>query len=226
MTTQLPAAVLWDMDGTIVDTEPYWMAAETELVESFGGTWSHEQALGMVGQGLDYTAGCLRAEGVDLSDDEIQQILTGRVIEQVREHVPWRPGARELLTELRAKNVRTALVTMSLRSLAELVVAAIETGGLAAPFDVIVSGDDVENPKPHPEPYLAAAAQLGVAPEDCLAIEDSHPGLASAVASGAVSIGVPHVVPIAEGPGHTIWSSLDGRTVADLAAAFESERSQ
>ena len=152
------------MDGTIVDTEPYWMAAEIELVESFGGSWSHEQALGMVGQGLDFTAGCLRAEGVALSDDEIQQILTGRVIEQVREHVPWRPGARELLTELRAKNVRTALVTMSLRSLAELVVEAIETAGLPRPFDAIVSGDDVDNPKPHHDGHVPYQRGSPVAP--------------------------------------------------------------
>ncbi|MGV8885121.1 MAG: HAD family hydrolase [Microbacteriaceae bacterium] len=225
MTTVQPAAILWDMDGTIVDTEPYWMAAETELVESFGGVWTHDDALGMVGQGLMVTAEAMRARGVDLSDHDITQALTVRVMEQVRAHVPWRPGARELLTELRASEMKTALVTMSLRSLAELVVDAIVAAGLENPFDAIVSGDDVVNPKPHPEPYVAAAALLGVAPEDCVAIEDSVPGLESAVASGAVSIVVPHVIAIDEGPTHIVWPSLDGRTVADLAAAFTSERS-
>ena len=212
------------MDGTIVDTEPYWMAAEIELVESFGGSWTHDDAIGMVGQGLDFTAAALRSHGVDLTDEQIVLSLTGRVIEQVREHVPWRPGAYELLSELRGAGVKTALVTMSWRNLAEFVVEAIETAGLATPFDAIVSGDDVENAKPHPEPYLRAAELLGVAITDCVAIEDSTPGLASAVASGAVAIAVPHVVPIAAAPEHISWPSLDGRTVADLVAAFESER--
>ncbi|TBN58519.1 HAD family phosphatase [Glaciihabitans arcticus] len=211
------------MDGTIVDTEPYWMDAEIALVESFGGTWTHEDALTVVGQGLWHTARVMRSRGVVLTDDEIIEALTARVMEQVREHVPWRPGARDLLDALKHAGVKTALVTMSMRSLAELVVEAIRADGLDTPFEVVVSGDDVEHAKPHPEPYLTAAALLGVDIADCIAIEDSEPGLASAIASGAVSIGVPHMVPLSSAPTHHLWPSLDGRTVADLATAFESE---
>jgi len=215
-----PAAVLWDMDGTIVDTEPYWMLAETELVESFGGTWTHEDALQLVGSGLWHSARVLQSHGVKLGEDEIIEALTTRVIEQVRVLVPWRPGAKELLLELHEKGIPSALVTMSIRRLAVLVVELIDFPA----FQAIVAGDDVEHSKPHPEPYLKGAAALGFEATECVAIEDSSTGLASAVASGAVSIGVPLMVPISEGPGHTIWPSLAGRTVADLAAVFTSGR--
>jgi HAD superfamily hydrolase (TIGR01509 family) len=208
------------MDGTIVDTEPYWMRAETLLVESFGGTWSHEDALALVGQGLWHSARLLQARGVALAEDEIIQGLTRSVMEQIRVAVPWRPGAMELLAELRAAGIPTALVTMSLRSLAELVVESMSFPA----FDAIVSGDDVTHAKPHPEPYLRGAELLGVAVADCVALEDSEPGLASAVASGAVSIGVPHMVPIPESDGHTLWPTLAGRTLHDLFGVFAAAR--
>jgi HAD superfamily hydrolase (TIGR01509 family) len=208
------------MDGTIVDTEPYWMRAETLLVESFGGTWSHEDALALVGQGLWHSARLLQARGVALAEDEIIQGLTRSVMEQIRVAVPWRPGAMELLAELRAAGIPTALVTMSLRSLAELVVESMSFPA----FDAIVSGDDVTHAKPHPEPYLRGAELLGVAIADCVALEDSEPGLASAVASGAVSIGVPHMVPIPESDGHTLWPTLAGRTLDDLSGVFAAAR--
>ena len=142
------------MDGTLVDTERYWMAAEEELVESFGGRWTHEDALGLVGSGLWESARVFQAAGVDLDADTIVARLTARVQEQLAEHgVPWRPGARELLEALRVASVPTALVTMSVRSMADDVVRAIPFEA----FDVIVTGDAVGNAKPHPEPYLTAA---------------------------------------------------------------------
>jgi HAD superfamily hydrolase (TIGR01509 family) len=209
------------MDGTIVDTEPYWMRAETLLVESYGGTWNHEEALSLVGQGLWHSARILQAKGVALSEDEIIQTLTASVMEQIRVAVPWRPGALELLTEIRDAGLKAALVTMSLRSLAELVVSLIEFPA----FDAIVSGDDVTHSKPHPEPYLRGAELLGVDILDCVAFEDSLPGLASAVASGAVSIGVPHMVAIDESTEHTIWPTLAGRNLSHLIDIFVAARS-
>ena len=214
-THAMPAAVLWDMDGTLVDTEPYWMASEQELVRSFGGTWTHDDGLLLVGQGLWTSAAILQSRGVDLPADEIVYGLTERVREKLAgEGVPWRPGARELLQSLRERGVRTALVTMSVRSMAEQIVAAIPFDA----FDVIVSGDEVSEPKPHPEPYLRATQILGIEPGEAVAIEDSLVGLASAVASGATAIGVPHIVPLPESDEHTLWESLDGRTADDIAA--------
>ncbi len=210
-----PAAVFWDLDGTLVDTEPYWMASETELVASYGGTWTHEDGLQLVGLGLWNSAEILKARGVRLTPDEIVQWLTTRVQQKLdTEGVPWRPGARELLQDLRERGVPTALVTMSVRRMAEQIVAHIPFDA----FDAIVSGDEVTEPKPHPEPYLRAAALLGVDARDAVAIEDSLVGLSSAVASGAATIGVPHIVPLPEADAHTLWTSLEGKTADDVVA--------
>lgn len=212
-----PAAVLWDMDGTLVNTEPYWISAETELIESFGGSWTHEEALQLVGSGLFTSATILRAKGVDLPEDEIIDRLTDRVMEQLVEFgIPWRPGARELLLALREEGIPTALVTMSISRMAHHVADHLGFVG----FDAVVAGDDVTESKPHPEPYLRGAGILGVDPADCLSIEDSEPGILSASAAGTVVIGVPFMVDLPEGVAHALWPTLAGRTVADLAGVF------
>jgi len=202
------------MDGTLVDTERYWMAAEEELVASFGGRWTHEDALGLVGMGLWESARIFQAAGVELDADTIVHRLTDRVKQQLEESgVPWRPGARELLESLRAASVPTALVTMSIRTMAEVVVEAIPFDA----FDVLVTGDAVGHPKPHPEPYLAAAEALGVDVHDCVAIEDSPAGLTSAWSAGAVTVGVPNFLSLDEAPAHVLWPTLADKTVDDVA---------
>ncbi len=191
----LPAAVLWDMDGTLVDTEPYWMRAEHELVESFGGTWSHELAVQLVGNPLRVSAEfILDNSPVDLGVDEVVHRLQSRVIEQIGERVPWRPGARELLAGCREAGVRCALVTMSWTDLAA---AVVEAAGREA-FEIVVTGDRVTHGKPHPEPYETAVRQLGVRAEECVALEDSPTGVRSAVAAGVPTLAIPHVVPVPE----------------------------
>jgi HAD superfamily hydrolase (TIGR01509 family) len=220
VTELMPAAVLWDMDGTLVDTEPYWMQAEIELVASFGGIWTAQDGLTLVGSGLWYSAGVLRDRGVALGLDEIVTRLTDRVLEQVEVEVPWRPGALELLAELKAARIRTALVTMSIRRMAEHVAGSAPAGT----FDVIVAGDEVTHSKPHPEPYLRGAQLLEVAAHDCVAVEDSWPGLESAAAAGAVCIGVPLHVSLPDDVSYTVWDTLDGKGLADLADVFQSAR--
>ena len=217
------AAVLWDMDGTLVDTEPYWMAAETPLIESFGGSWSHEQALGLVGMGLEDSARILQDAGVRMSTDAIIDHLTGEVMRQLSETgIPFRPGARELLASLRAAGIKTGLVTMSMRRMAQTVVDLIDFEA----FDVIIAGDDATRPKPFPDPYLQACELLGVAPEATVAIEDSPNGLRSAVASGASVIGVPLMVSLTGAGAHTLWETLDGRTADDVVDFHQNHRAR
>ena len=215
MTSPTLAAVLWDMDGTLVDTEPYWMNAETPLVEAHGGSWSHEQALGLVGLGLEDSARIFQEAGVRMGVHEIIDHLTDDVMRQLAETgVPFRPGAREMLAALKEAGIRTALVTMSMRRMATTVVDLIDFDA----FDVIIAGDDATRPKPHPDPYLQACAALGVDPTEVVAIEDSPNGLRSAVASGAASIGVPLMVSLEGAGAHALGPSLEGRSVDDLRA--------
>ncbi|HEY9307859.1 MAG TPA: HAD family phosphatase [Microbacterium sp.] len=217
------SAVLWDMDGTLVDTEPYWMAAETPLIESFGGTWSHEQALGLVGLGLEDSARILQETGVRMSTDAIIDHLTDDVMRQLNvTGVPFRPGARELLANLRDAGIKTGLVTMSMRRMAQTVVDLIDFEA----FDVVIAGDDATRPKPFPDPYLQACEALGVAPHETVAIEDSPNGLRSAVASGAAVIGVPLMVSLTGAGAHTLWDTLDGRTADDVIAFHAAHRAR
>jgi len=211
----LPAAVLWDMDGTLVDTEPYWIVEETLLVTEYGGSWTEEDAHSLVGNDLIASANYIReVGGVPLPAEEIIDRLLERVIERVKVKMPWRPGARELLADLNARGVPCALVTMSYQNLAQAVVATLPTGS----FRTVVAGDDVTHGKPHPEPYLLAAERLGVTPEHCVAIEDSLVGVTSAESAGVAVLAVEHLVPIPPGPGRTVANSLKGWTVEDLSA--------
>lgn len=205
------------MDGTIVDTEPYWIEAEHDLVAAHGGEWSHAKAMQLVGQSLMFSAGILQDAGVKLERREIIDTLTAHVISRVRIAVPWRPGARELLDELHSAGVRCALVTMSEAPLAREIVASLPKPY----FDFLVTGDTVTNGKPHPEAYLKAVELLqqqdpGLTLDECVALEDSEPGVAAAVTSGVVTVAIPHIMPLPDDPRRATWDTLAGRTVADL----------
>lgn len=205
-----PAAVLWDLDGTIVDTEPLWMAAETALAARHGATWTEEDGLALVGSDLLDAAHLIEARiGSGLRPQQIVDHLVGELGEAMRRDQPWRPGAPELVRALAEAGVPQALVTMSYRSIAAPVVEAL-------PFDAVVTGDEVTRGKPHPEPYLAAARLLGVDPADCLAVEDSATGAASADAAGCVVLVVPHMVAVPDGPRRLVRPSLAGLDVSLL----------
>jgi HAD superfamily hydrolase (TIGR01509 family) len=196
------------MDGTLVDTEPYWMAAETALVQSFGGTWTHEQAMQLVGNGLIDSATILQSAGVDMDADAIVQHLTDAVRDALRtQGVPFRPGSRELLIDLHAAGMRSVVELLDFDA-----------------FEVIVAGDDVTEPKPHPEPYLLAARLLGIDIEDAVVIEDSPTGLRAGAASGAIVLGVPHMVPLDGIGAHDLWPTLQDRTAADVIELFAAHR--
>ncbi len=209
----LPAAVLWDMDGTLIDSEPYWMAEEHDLVESHGGVWTEEHGKALVGNALEVSAQyILDHTPVDLTVEGVIDRLMHGVMRRVRADVPWRPGARELLGELRAAGVRNALVTMSWRPFTDLLVELLPAGS----FDIVVPGDTVQHGKPHPEPYLTAAGLLGVDVADCVAIEDSPSGVRSAVAAGVPTIAVPHVVAVPTMAGAVQVPTLLGVRPEDL----------
>ncbi|HET8598736.1 MAG TPA: HAD family hydrolase [Segeticoccus sp.] len=213
----LPAAVLWDMDGTLVDTEPYWMAEEQALVESHGGVWTHEHAMQLVGNDLMVSAQFIIDHSpVTLSAPQVVQALLAGVVRRVKEHAPWRPGALELLEGLVTADVPCVLVTMSWRELAEAVLSDLPSGT----FSHVVTGDEVEHGKPHPAPYLTAARLVGAELADCLAIEDSPPGVASAVAAGVRTIAVPHAVPVPVMPGAVQVPTLAGLGPHDLLPLF------
>ncbi len=205
------------MDGTLVDTEPYWIEVEFALVAEYGGTWSMEHALNLVGNDLLVSAEYIRQHAsVDLPPEVILDRLLDGVIARIEEEVPWRPGARELLAGLGRAGVPCALVTMSYERFVAPVLAALPAGT----FATVVTGDAVTVGKPHPEPYLRAAAELGVDAGDCLAIEDSNTGAKSAVAAGCTVLVVPNHVPVLEGERRVFVEALTEVEVGDLGAFF------
>lgn len=208
-----PAAVLWDMDGTLVDTEPYWLAAESELAAAYGGTWTREDGLALVGTSLLAGGEVLRQRvGLPLTTEEVVERLLDGVVARVEHEVPWCPGARETLAMLAEAGVPCALVTMSYQRFVEPVLAGLPDDTFAA----VVTGDAVANGKPHPEPYLTAARLLGIPPERCVAVEDSTPGATSAQAAGCRVLVVPNHAPVGPAPGRTFRESLVGLTLGDL----------
>ncbi len=212
------SAVLWDMDGTLVDTEPYWIESEFEVVDRFGnGGWSDAHAHALVGMDLRDAARYMQQHGdVTLSVEEIVNALLDGVVARVQQRIPWRPGARELLAELGRRRVPCALVTMSWRRFVDAILPSLPDGS----FQAVVSGDDVRRGKPHPEPYLEGARHLQVAPSHCLALEDSPTGARSAQAAGCVVTAIPNVVAVPADAAHHHLPTLSGVGVDDLERIF------
>lgn len=196
------------MDGTLVDSEKVWDIALNELARRAGGTLSLEARHAMIGSSMSRSMRLMREDlgQPDRPEEPDVAWLTDRVFELFAEGLVWRPGAYELLREVRAAGIPTALVTSTGRKLVEV---ALDTLGREN-FDVVVCGDEVRTPKPDPEPYRTAAGLLGVRIEDCVAIEDSPTGVASAVASGAKVLGVPAELELPPTTGVRLLSTLEG----------------
>ena len=206
------------MDGTLIDSEPYWMKSEGSFAKANNSNWTEQDGLSLVGMSLYDSSKIIKERvGSDLEPEQIIQKLTDDVAAQLKQEIFWRPGARELLLLLRQNRIKTALVTMSMHRMAKQVADSI---GFNA-FDLIIAGDDVRLGKPHPEPYLKAAELLGEKPEDCVAFEDSQTGLRSAEAANTKAVGIKNIVEIPMEPGRVIWPTLEGVTISDLQRLFK-----
>jgi HAD superfamily hydrolase (TIGR01509 family) len=215
---RLPKAVLWDMDGTLIDSEPHWMRSERELAAKHDAVWSEEDGKALVGLSLTASSKIYKDKlGLEITSEEIIEEWTTSVTDGLKQEIIWRPGAKELLKDLRRRGIKTALVTMSLRSMALQVVDAIDFEA----FDVVVAGDDVIHGKPHAEPYLKAAQLLGVHPAECVAFEDSISGILSAEAAGTKAVGIPNVMMIPAREDRILWDTLEGKTIKDLRNLFK-----
>lgn len=218
-----PAAVLWDFDGTLVDTEPIWIRAEFDLAEELGGQWSEALAHQLVGNALIDSGRFIVAQldRPDLTPEWVVTRLIEHVLAVVRTApIPWRPGARELLDDLRRHGIPCALVSASYRSLLDAVVDRIPSGTFAC----IIAGDAVTHGKPHPEPYLNACAELKVRPGDCIVLEDSIPGATSGNAAGCTVVAVKSYVDLPPAPNRVLVPTLEGMDMAGLVAAARGAR--
>jgi HAD superfamily hydrolase (TIGR01509 family) len=209
-------AVLFDMDGTLCDTEPAWMACETRMAEEAGAEWTIEDGLSLVGNNLVDSGVVLKERfRLEKSAAEIIEDLVADVIEEVkRSGVEWRPGALELVRACNVAGIPVALVTMSYRTFAQPIVDQMPFGS----FDLVVTGDEVNRGKPHPEAYLAAAAALGVEASCCIAIEDSPTGAISAYQAGCRVVVVPNHVAVPLTGDMVERRTLSGTTIDELAS--------
>lgn len=214
---RLPAAVLWDLDGTLVDGERLWEIAHQQVARDLDGTLGPWALRRLVGADLDTSVAVLLAETGHGATPELaartrEQLLAG-VAALYAHGVAWMPGARDALHAVRRAGIPTALVTNTTRRVADL---ALDAMGREH-FDVTVCADEVASGKPAPDPYLRAAALLGVDPRRCVAVEDSPDGALAAVSAGATVLIVPGPVPVPRGPGRVHLPGLTGFDAADLA---------
>lgn len=216
MTTGLQA-VLWDMDGTLVDSERIWDVSLADLAERLGGELSAATRAELIGAWLRRAVTAVRRDvGLDPRDEDAvaadSRWLLDRTKELFSAGLPWRPGALEALRAVRASGVATALVTSTYRELTEV---ALDSIGREY-FDVTVCGDEVSATKPDPAPYRRAAELLGVDPACCVAVEDSPTGTRSAVAAGTTVLVVPAEVEVPAGERRVLRASLEGLDVTQL----------
>jgi HAD superfamily hydrolase (TIGR01509 family) len=212
-------AVLWDMDGLLVDSEPLWTIAEIELAAELGGAWDDAIKARVVGTRLDVAVPeILRHFGAPDTPSHVAETsawLLDRMVQLYATTSALMPGTGELLAALADQDVPQALVSSSYRVLVDAVLAQGH-----GPFALTLAGDEVVQGKPHPEPYLTAAVRLGVEPTRCVVLEDSPSGVAAGEAAGCAVVAVPSVHGVLFGPAprRLVVPSLTQVGVADLRA--------
>jgi HAD superfamily hydrolase (TIGR01509 family) len=202
-------AVLFDMDGLLVDSEPLWFEAERSVMARMGGPWTEADQQQLMGGTLTHSVGYMRSRAQRPAEPElIGAWLLDTMAALIAERgVRLMPGAAGLLAELGAAGIPRALVTSAQRRIMDAVLAST---GLA--FAITVCAEDVRRSKPDPEPYLRAAALLGAEPGGCVVLEDSPRGVAAAQAAGCPVIAVPSM-PLPTGKAGTGRPHAPGRMV-------------
>jgi HAD superfamily hydrolase (TIGR01509 family) len=213
------SAVLFDMDGLLVNTEPIWLAVEHETLATLGGTWSEEHQRAIMGSSMAHATAYMRAiSGTERNDAEVAELLIGGMLERLDgAEIPIQPGAADLLADVAGSGIPFALVSASVRPIVDLVLAFLTRSGLPA-FPVSVAGDEVARSKPDPLPYLHAADLLGVDITRAVVLEDSLNGVRAAWSAGATVVAVPHAVPVEAGERIVVRESLVGLDMAGLAS--------
>jgi HAD superfamily hydrolase (TIGR01509 family) len=207
-------AVVFDVDGLLVSTEPAWAAAETSLLARHGLAFTDADRLATIGRSVDASVEDY-ARRIGMSRERLPE-LRAELIDEFRRHLSTaraQPGARALVARL-AGTMRLAVASSSPRLIVD---EALEAGDLVGSFQVVVAGDDVERHKPAPDPYLLACRRLGVEPRDAIAFEDSEPGIRSAVAAGMCCIAVPSDPGIDTSAAHLVLASLEAVVVGRQA---------
>jgi HAD superfamily hydrolase (TIGR01509 family) len=210
-----PAAVLFDMDGLLIDTEPLWFAVETDILAELGASWSRADHATLLGSSAPVASAFIaERSGGRATPQQIADLLLERMTRKLLDTPPLQPGVRELIAEIDDAGIPRALVSSSARVLID----AVLDGVAPLRFDAIVAGDSVTRHKPHPEPYLTAAALLGVSASDCVAFEDSPTGAASATAAGCAVVAVPSVTSIEPAPRRVVVHSIENVDLAFIRA--------
>ncbi|HLU35440.1 MAG TPA: HAD family phosphatase [Thermomicrobiales bacterium] len=198
-------AVLWDHDGTLVDTEPYWIEAELDLAAKFGAAWTEEDAVSVVGSPMAESARRMKLAGVRMEIPDIIDDLCARVVDSIEQKgIRWLPGVNDLFAEIAEAGIRCAIVSNAWRSVVEKTAAALPPGVI----EFMLTGDEMKFAKPDPWPYRTAAEALGVPVENTIAIEDSVSGTLSAEAAGMAVLVVPSVAEVPDIPGRSRAASL------------------
>lgn len=207
------AGILFDMDGTLVDSERLWTVALQRVATELGGELSASTRAAMVGQSIPTSIELLLADlGVNVDPAATMSLLLELTGEIFAEELLWQPGAEELLDAAQAGGLRLALVTNSPRSLVDVAMDLLGPDR----FDATVCGDEVQHTKPDPEPYRRAMELIGLSPSSCLAVEDSPSGTEAAVAAGIPVLVVPSEAVVPEGAGRIFTESLLGATIDEL----------
>jgi HAD superfamily hydrolase (TIGR01509 family) len=183
------AAVVFDLDGVLIDSEEVWNAARREVALNHGGSWSSDAQQAMMGMSSTEWSAYMHDElGVSLSPREISDVVVGRLKDLYRQHLPLLPGATEAVRTA-ADRWPVGLASSANRPIIELF---LDLSGLRSCFAASVSSEEVPRGKPAPDVYLEAAARLSAAPTECLAVEDSSNGIRSAAAAGTVVVAIPN----------------------------------